>query len=800
MDEVHYAPGWPGITPRWTSSAKQGVGTAIEAASRVWFTMSHGILNEVYHPRVDQACIRDLGLIVTDGASFFSEERRDTSSRVEWLSPGVPGFVLTNSCRRGRYRITKHVLADPRRDVVLQRIWFEAAPSAGQLPLRVFVLLAPHLANEGAGNTAWVGTYKGTPMLFAQRQGVALALAATPNIGERSVGFVGVSDGWQDLRVHSRLTRLYDRAENGNVALTGELVVAEDGKAVIALGFGTTPEEAGFHVRASLSEGFAKARTEFERSWTGWHRQFGIGQTLSPVRAAQTAVSAAVIRAHEEKGLPGGIIASLSIPWGNTKGDNDLGGYHLVWPRDLVEAAGALVAIGAHSDARRVLDYLRTTQGADGSWPQNMWLDGRPYWHGVQLDETAFPIVLVDLLRRRGGLAGDQALDYWPMVRAAACFLVQNGPATEQDRWEEDAGLSPFTLAVSVAALLIAADAADEAGEPTVATYLRETADAWNDEIDQGTFASNTGLAARLGVEGYYVRIAPSVKDGRARVDGMVAIKNHANAGDAIPARDLISPDALALVRFGLRAPDDPRILSTVRVIDSLLKIELPQGPGWRRYNDDGYGEHADGKAFDGSGIGRVWPLLIGERAHYELAAGRVAEAERLLDVFAACAGDGGLLPEQIWDAPDVPAHELFTGRPAGSAMPLVWAHAEFVKLVRSMQEGAVFDRPDVAWRRYGVERVQARHACWRFDHKLQRVAKGRNLRVETREAFRLYFTSDDWATSQRCESRDTGVGMHVADVSVAGWPGARWIEFTIEWQTPPRWEGQNFRVEVAED
>lgn len=800
MNDVRYAPGWPGIVPRWTSSAKQGVGTAIEAASRVWFTISHGILNEVYYPRVDQACIRDLGLIVTDGVSFFSEERRDTSSRVEWLSPGVPGFVLTNTCRRGRYRITKHVLADPRRDVVLQRIRLEVSQPTGALPLQVFVLLAPHLANEGAGNTGWVGTYKGTPMLFAQRQSVALALAAAPSIGERSVGFVGASDGWQDLRLHSRLTRLYDRAENGNVALTGELVLAEDGEAVIALGFGTTPEEAGFHVRASLSDGFPGARTEFEHSWNVWHRQFGIGRTLPPVRAVQTAVSAAVIRAHEEKGLPGGIIASLSIPWGNTKGDNDLGGYHLVWPRDLVETAGALTAIGAHGDARRVLDYLRTTQSADGSWPQNMWLDGRPYWHGVQLDETAFPIVLLDLLRRRGQLGADEAAAYWPMTRAAACFLVQQGPATEQDRWEEDAGLSPFTLAVAIAALLIAADAADDAGEPTVATYLRETADAWNEVIDQCTFAVNTGLANRLGVDGYYVRIAPPETDAASRVDGLVPIKNHVGSGGAVPAKDLVSPDALALVRFGLRAPDDRKILSTVRVIDALLKVELPQGPGWRRYNGDGYGEHADGEAFDGVGVGRVWPLLIGERAHYELAAGRISEAERLLDVFAACAGDGGLLPEQVWDAPDVPAHELLTGRPAGSAMPLVWAHAEFVKLVRSLSESGVFDRPEVTWRRYVVERVQARHACWRFNHKLRRVATGRILRVETRDAFRLHWTGDDWADRQICESRDTGVGVHLADISVSEWPVGTWIEFTLEWQARARWEGQNFRVVVEDD
>ncbi|MFP3581742.1 hypothetical protein SB659_19475, partial [Arthrobacter sp. SIMBA_036] len=90
----------------------------------------------------------------------------------------------------------------------------------------------------------------------------------------------------------------------------------------------------------------------------------------------------------------GAIIASLSIPWGSSKGDDDLGGYHLVWTRDLVETAGGLLAAGAHADALEVLDYLVATQEADGHWVQNSWLDGRPYWKGIQMDETAFPILL----------------------------------------------------------------------------------------------------------------------------------------------------------------------------------------------------------------------------------------------------------------------------------------------------------------------------------------------------------------------------------------------------------------------
>ena len=155
-------------------------------------------------------------------------------------------------------------------------------------------------------------------------------------------------------------------------------------------------------------------------------------------------------------------------------------------------------------------------------------------------------------------------------------------------------------------------------------------------------------------------------------------VKNVPQADDRRLAIHLVSPDALALVRFGVRAADDQRIRDTVKVIDAVLKMETPSGPVWHRYNGDGYGEHADGAPFDGTGIGRGWPLLTGERAHYELAAGRAEVATTLLGALERFANEGGLISEQVWDAADIPERELYFGRPSGSAMPLVWAHAEY--------------------------------------------------------------------------------------------------------------------------
>jgi glucoamylase len=767
------------------------------ATGRLWFTVSHGILNEVYYPRLDQACTRDMGFIVTDGTDFFSEEKRHARHEIITLAEGVPAFRLTNSCDQGRYRIEKEVVTDPRREVLLQRIHFTALQGTLEA-YRLYALLAPHLGNCGGGNSAWVGEAEGVPMLFAQRQGTAVALVCSTPFARRSVGFVGVSDGWRDLSANKRMTWNYERAENGNIALTGEIdLLASAGRFTLAMGFGRTFAEAAHRAAASLSDGFDRAMSKYRSDWEDWQG------TLRPLehpgpRGDIYRASMAVLRTHESDRFPGGIIASLSIPWGFSKGDNDLGGYHLVWPRDLVESAGGLLAAGAPDGASRVLGYLAVTQAADGHWPQNMWLDGTPYWSGIQMDETAFPILLVDLAAREGVLGKGDRARLWPMVRRAAGFLVRNGPVTPQDRWEEDAGYSPFTLAAEVAALLCAADLAD-AHEPAIAAYLRETADAWNSSIERWTYATDTALSRKTGVEGYYVRIAPADRASAASpTQGFVPIKNRPVGQRREAVAQVVSPDALALVRFGLRAPTDPRIVNTVKVIDALLKVDMPGGPGWRRYNGDGYGEHEDGRPFDGSGTGRPWPLLTGERAHYELAAGRPVAAKALRDTLASFASKGGLLPEQVWDAKDIPERELFFGKPSGSAMPLVWAHAEYVKLCRSLADGRVFDAPLQTVQRYQVEKVDSPHAIWRFNHKCRRFQAGKILRIELLQPALIHWSPDGWRTTVDSQTRDTGLGNHVADLPTAGLPSGARLSFTFHWPLANRWEGADFEVTIV--
>ena len=419
------------------------------------------------------------------------------------------------------------------------------------------------------------------------------------------------------------------------------------------LGFGRSAPEAAFRVRASLQTPFERQTEEYATDWRAWQAQLrSLDRKVDGHNVYR--VSTAVLRCHESPTFPGGLIASLSIPWGGSKGDDDLGGYHLVWPRDLAQTAGAFLACGAHDEVLRVVRYLRAIQEDNGSWPQNCWLDGSPYWHGMQLDECAFPILLLDMAWRDGAVQRPALPAFWPMVARAAGFVICHGPRTGQDRWEENAGYTPFTLAVRDRALLAAADLAEACDIDGVADFLRDTADAWNEQIEDWVYVTDTRLAREVGVAGYYVRIAPEVPgEARAELRGTVEVRNRFAEASHVAADELISTDALALVRFGLRAADDPRMVDTVKVIDHVLRVDLPYGPGWRRYNGDGYGEHDDGSPYDGTGIGRVWPLLAGERAHYELAAGQPCRGG------TAARRDGGR--RQPWPA----AAGAGVGRPA---------------------------------------------------------------------------------------------------------------------------------------
>jgi glucoamylase len=755
--------GAPGIPPTWSSSAKDLVTRAL-GPSRLWATLGHGILNEVYWPATGQPQLRDLGFIVA-GADFWAEVKRVNYYRLTTPEPYIP---LPKVIHEGdRYRLTLEVLPDPIRDVLLIYYLLEGEG------LMLYPLLAPHLGMSGWNNTAWVGDG-----LFAQSDGRSLCLFGDTNFARASAGYVGYSDGWQDFERNGAMTYTFARAEGGNVALMAELAASEG---VLALGFAQTPEGARTLAASSLSEGYGSVRERFVAGWSEWGGRLKL-PAPTPELGSEACLSATVLRIHEDSTYPGALVASLSIPWGNTH--NDPGGYHLVWTRDAVEAAFGLLAAGQMEDARRVLTYLAATQGNDGSWCQNFFPDGRPYWTGVQLDESAFPILLAAKLRELGQ---PETTGSVRMVARAIAFIAQNGPVSPQDRWEENSGVSPFTLACQVAALVAAVPYL----EPTDTAYAIELADCWNERIEDWTYVQNTELSHRFGVDGYYVRIAPSAAEGGLR--GCVEVRNR--LGDVVSAEALVGLEFIYLARLGLRSAGDQRILDSLKVADALLRTDTPCGPVYHRYNGDGYGEHEDGSAYDGTGVGRGWPLLVGERGHLALLQGE--DAMPYLEAMACMTGRCGLLPEQVWDSDPIPQLALTPGKPTGSVMPLVWAHAEFLKLLVAKDHRQPIERLEAVWRRYAGKRPAAGTWYWRSETSFDTLPADRSLVVEDSEPFLLHVGKDGWQEVHDWASQPLGLGMHGVRVDRSELtPGTR-LSFTRFYPRQNRWEGEDHAVEV---
>jgi glucoamylase len=778
------APGSPGVRPTWTSSAKDLVGTAV-GPSRLWVTVGYGIINEVYYPRVDTPQIRDLGFIVADGHGFWVEIKRNADYSVTTPGPGVPAMEILH--RHPRFELRLRIAPDLMRDVLLIE-----ATLTGDAGLKLYTLLAPHLEGNGMHCTAEVFVDRDRKVLAAEQGAYAVALAAVDATSQHdaweraSAGFIGTSDGWQDFAANGAMTWTYGQAGPGNVALLGELGRRQ---AVLALGFGSDREAAATLAISALLQPFDAAWHRHILAWEGWHAE-NVNTADSPPEFRELMhISAMVLYTHYDKTYRGGMVASLSIPWGNAT--NDVGGYHLVWPRDLVETAGALRVLGATDRAREILCYLMATQLADGRWEQNQWLGGRPRWTGTQLDEVAFPVLLASHLAAENELGGIAVLD---MVRRALGFLVLTGPASDQDRWEEMGGVNAFTLAATISAFVCGAELLG--GEARSDILL--LADDWNSRIEQWCTATNPALAARFNVGAYYVRSAPAgVVEDRAAISDLVPIRNH--PGDfLLPADTVIATDFLQLVRFGLRQPDDPAITATLKLVDALLRVDTPSGPSWHRYNDDGYGEHADGSPYNGSGIGRAWPLLTGERGHYELSAGRDAEAQAMLRAMKNMSGRGGLIPEQIWDTAAVPAQELFPGRPAGSAMPLVWAHAEFIKLTKSLRLGRPVDRPEAVWLRYGGNKPRATRAHWTRNMRVGSIHAGQGLRFVLAEPALVHWGIDDWQQPRDIATVRGMLGLQVADVASEALGVGQRLVFSIQDLASGTWFEHDRVIEIV--
>ena len=787
--------GGPGISPRWSHSNKDGVGTAYSADSRLWFTLWRGTVTEVYFPTIDRPQLRDMEFLITDGEKFFHEEKRNLVPTTERPNDHALGYRIRTEDPEGRYRLVKSVIGDPHLPCLLEHVRVETRAPGLDEHLRLFLLAAPHLGVGGWGNSAYVVQLLDRPVLVAEHDGVALAIGATAPFLRASAGYVGASDGWTDVAAHLGMTFEFDQAPNGNVALTGELPVRQTPEFTIGLAFGES-------IPAALTTLFQSLATPFEVQYRRFIEQWGRTSTHELPLAGSDGdggrlyrASRSILLAHEDKVFPGAFIASLSIPWGASKGDEDRGGYHLVWTRDLYHTANALAASGSPDAPLRALVYLATRQRKDGGFPQNFWVDGTPYWQGMQLDEVALPLLLARRLAHGRGLG---QFDPFPMSRPAVRFLIEHSPVTPQDRWEEVSGYSPSTLAICIAALTSAAVSARQRGHEETADFVQEYADFLESHVERWTVTDSGTLVP--GVPRHYVRIRPAAVDDPTPNEGPemgnLTLPNlPPGTSNVFPAKEVVDGGFLALVRFGIRSPHDPIVRDSVRVIDRVLKVDTPFGPVWRRYNHDGYGDREDGGPFGDWGQGRAWPLLTGERGHYELASGR--SPAPYLRTLEGLATPTGLLPEQVWDEEDRPGLHLELGRPTESATPLAWAHAEYITLLRSATDGAVFDCLPEARDRY-VERKHPRRAfeVWKFGRQPRTARPDETVRVIADRPFRLHASDDDWTSVVDLDSIATELGLYFVDLLPLGTAGRAW-RFTFYWPDDDRWEGRDFRVDV---
>jgi glucoamylase len=725
-------------------------GAAPGSRSKVWYSLADGNLSEVYFPFLDRVALHELRFFVSASGAPPVDDAADGEHSISWLKPGVPAFRVDST--HHEYRLTKDYFSDPEENAMLI-----AATFTPELPdLRLYMQASAHWQPGTDGNFASViDTHP--PALLLHQQDVWMCMVGP--FSRATTGYFRSSDIHIDLSdADGYLTHTYDRAGPGNVTVGAEIGVRA-GSFQIAIGFAHSRADAEEVARMTLQKGSGNIRQSFERAWQA---QPEIPQALGKVSGDEgmlARASFALLHCLEDKSHAGAFIAAPAAPWGEFNHDGDHI-YQLVWPRDLCRIATALLDAGDSDAALRAFRHLQSRQRSDGGWYQNWRLDGTPHWQSTELDQVALPI----LLAWRLGVAGCLDHDPYPtMVKPAAQFLIREGPLTMLDRWEDAGGLSPSTLAACIAALIVAAEFASDAGEHLAASHFRAVADYWNDRVEYWCSLPS----------GQYVRLASDP--------------------DHRPTEGAIAPEFLELVRYGLRRPKDERILRSLQGVDTSLKVSLPAGPSWRRYVGDSYGEHDDGSPWDGGGTGRAWPVLTGERARHFFSMG--LPATELVKTLEGFAGQSLALAEQLWDGPDVASRHLQFGKPNGSACPLGWAHAEYLELLVTI---ALAGFPDIvmpARRRYTEGPAQEPPFIWSHKHQITRIAPGRRLRVQLPRPGAVHYTFNNWQSFQEVEAIDTTLGVWVAEVPCNRLPDGSEFSWTAHYVTG--WEGRNFSLTV---
>jgi glucoamylase len=674
------ASGGPGSPNTYNKAQKVQIGTFAPhhtktPVSLVWFTNVDGILSEVYYPTIDQLQIKDAQFLITDGQSLL-EEKKDLLHKVEVLSPSL--VKLTNSDPLGRFKIEKIFYTLKNSSTLVEKVTLTS-----YLPnISFYHLVNSHLNNTSMKDTALV-TQNG--VLFKEKQ-TQLKVTSTLHPEKISVGFYGINDGYQDLFKDLRMDHSFTKALNGNVV---SLMKIPTPLKQSSQSFFITYE---FNNKIKTTENLEFALKSYEQAWGQYLATLKTPASLNQAEKNLYLRSLYTLKVHEDKLNPGAIIASLSIPWGDERIEyNDIpqGGYRLIWPRDLYHSSLALVLAGDLEAGISSLRFLKKIQYQTGTWnfngrviakkgafPQNVWTDGREYWSSLQIDQTAFPVLLLAQVFKRASAEEKELLikEFKEMAYSALNFIQSFGPWSAQERWEENHGISPSSFASAATALLVAENIF---GKNNSTSSFKKTANDWilkpNDNIETWTITTNGPFSDGE----YYLRMSGcngelSPWDPNAEVACPIA-----NGRGYVDQRKIVDQGFLQLSLFGLKSARDEKIQKSLKVVNDQIRVKTPHGYGWYRYSFDAYGEQKQG---------RLWPLLSSEHARFEIENFRAGlktwdessiKIKSIMKTMQDFANDGQMIPEQVFES---------TGEGTGAATPLAWSHAEWIKLVWSYE------------------------------------------------------------------------------------------------------------------
>ncbi len=762
------APGAPGQTSTWSYAGKTGIGTSYEqylsgqyqdqaptgVVSKVWFSLANGIVTETMSGLIHEAQLRELQFVVK-GEGFVDEEKTATLSSIDYLSQDATGrplslaYKVLNKAKNGQYEIEKHIFTDPDSQTLVVKSWFRPLVDG----LELYVYLDPALANTGSNDSATISD----GIISATEANSSLSLVASPAFVRTQVGFVGVSDGLSELKNHQALAGYQTTGTTaGNVGVLAQLpqvAKGASGEFQLVIGFGATTAQSTANAKNTLATGLDKVLANFNGEgeaigWQDYLQSLPALEQLSSTTMDQGKLlfaSAMVLKAQEDKTHAGALIASLSNPWGDVKSaEQSQTGYKAVWPRDFYQVAMAMLALGDTQSPKVAFEYLHQVQvndktpgyqGAPGWFLQKTHVDGTLEWVGIQLDQTAMPIMLGWRLWQEG-ILNDAQIKHWysRMLKPAADYLAKGGkakldwnntdvtpPYTQQERWEEQGGYSPSTIAAIISGLVSAADIATLAGDTDSATLYLTQADQYHQTLESLTFTTAGNLNQAPSDGQYYLRI-----NSNQNANDKSALEDR-NGQGAINESDVIDGGFLELVRYGVRPANHPAVLASLGELDDQtlpdvqrVKYEFSFAgiagtlPGWRRYGLDGYGEdilsgQGYAKGPNDSNLpnqrGRVWPIFSGERGHYELARLLVNKTSlnsddlqplrrNYVQAMEQFANAGLMLPEQVWDnVGNNSVYQYQAGEGTNGATPLAWSHAEYIKLLRSVSDQKVWDR-----------------------------------------------------------------------------------------------------------